>query len=70
MVNFTRSCSLLIILLFIFLISNVELRPVMKSGYSKNHHLFRPKNLQTDSEEGFWNNVYFVITASDSFFGG
>ncbi|CAS00663.1 Protein CBR-HRG-3 [Caenorhabditis briggsae] len=22
------------------------------------------------TENGFWTNVYFVITASDSFFGG
>uniref|UniRef100_A0A8R1ED08 Uncharacterized protein n=1 Tax=Caenorhabditis japonica TaxID=281687 RepID=A0A8R1ED08_CAEJA len=63
----------------VLLMVKVESKPVIKSGYSKNHQLFRPKpddnNSENDSQsdtpsETFWSNVYFVITASDSFFGG
>ncbi|KAF1750408.1 hypothetical protein GCK72_016958 [Caenorhabditis remanei] len=65
---------LFVTLLILFLVIPLESAPVMKSGYTKNHHMFRQRqsNLspKAETEEGFWSNVYFVLTATDSFFGG
>ncbi|PIC28342.1 hypothetical protein B9Z55_020295 [Caenorhabditis nigoni] len=74
MVNYSKHFALFSILLLILVqLSIVESVPVIKSGYTKNHRLFRPRQGTSNSNEtenGFWTNVYFVITASDSFFGG
>ncbi|CAI2354636.1 unnamed protein product [Caenorhabditis sp. 36 PRJEB53466] len=66
----TRSVLFLVLLILLMFGGISDGRPVVKSGYSKNHPFHLAKGNTSQNEDGFWNNVYFVITASDSFFGG
>ncbi|CAB3397722.1 unnamed protein product [Caenorhabditis bovis] len=69
MVSF-RSASILLFF-FLFAVIVVNSKPIIKSGYSKNHHLYKRRYpLKNDAELDFWTGLYTFLVSADSFYGG